>query len=66
MHERLHALGREDLRELAVGRGLAEVHALEARALVEAHLDGGGCAVLTSHQSVRIDAGKIISVDLSP
>ena len=36
------------------------------RALVEAHLDGGGCAVLTSHQSVRIDAGKITSVDLSP
>ena len=35
------------------------------RALVEAHLDGGGCAVLTSHQSVRIDAGKITSVDLS-
>jgi heme exporter protein A len=34
------------------------------RALIEAHLDGGGCAVLTSHQSIRIDAGKSTSIDL--
>jgi heme exporter protein A len=36
------------------------------RALVEAHLDSGGCAVLTSHQSLGLDTGKISSIDLSP
>jgi len=36
------------------------------RTLVEAHLDGGGCAVLTSHQSLGLDAGKISSIELSP
>jgi len=35
------------------------------RALIEDHLDGGGCAVLTSHQSVGIDADKLTSIDLS-
>lgn len=34
------------------------------RALIEEHLDGGGCAVLTSHQPLRIDAGKSASIDL--
>jgi len=33
-------------------------------ALIEAHLDSGGCAVLTSHQSVRLDARKSASIDL--
>lgn len=32
--------------------------------LIEEHLDGGGCAVLTSHQPVRIDAAKSTSLDL--
>jgi heme exporter protein A len=35
------------------------------RALVEAHLDRGGCAVLTSHQPLRLDAGKSDSIDLA-
>ncbi len=34
-------------------------------ALIEAHLDGGGCAVLTSHQSIHIDDGKSTSIDLA-
>ena len=33
-------------------------------ALIEAHLDDGGCAVLTSHQAIRIDASKSTSIDL--
>ncbi len=35
-------------------------------ALIEAHLDGGGCAVLTSHQPIHLDAGKSTSIDLAP
>jgi len=35
------------------------------RALIEDHLHGGGCAVLTSHQSVGIDADKLTSIDWS-
>ena len=35
------------------------------RALIEAHLDGGGCAVLTSHQPIHIDDGKSTSIDLA-
>ena len=34
-------------------------------ALLEAHLDGGGCAVLTSHQPIHIDAGRSTSIDLA-
>ena len=34
-------------------------------ALIEAHLDGGGCAVLTSHQPVHIDADRSTSIDLA-
>ncbi len=34
-------------------------------ALIGAHLDGGGCAVLTSHQPVHIDAGRSTSIDLA-
>jgi heme exporter protein A len=33
-------------------------------ALIEAHLDDGGCAVLTSHQPIHIDAGKSASISL--
>ncbi len=36
------------------------------QALLEAHLDDGGCAVLTSHQAIHIDAGKSTSIDLAP
>jgi heme exporter protein A len=36
------------------------------RALIEAHLDGGGCAVLTSHQPIRIDAAVSASIELAP
>ncbi len=35
------------------------------RALIEAHLDGGGCAVLTSHQAINLDAGRSASIDLA-
>lgn len=35
------------------------------RALIEAHLDGGGCAVLTSHQPIGIDADKSTSIHLT-
>jgi heme exporter protein A len=35
------------------------------RALIEDHLATGGCAVLTSHQAVGIDAAKLTSIDLS-
>ena len=34
------------------------------RALIEAHLDGGGCAVLTSHQAIDLDAGHSASITL--
>ncbi len=34
------------------------------RALVEAHLDDGGCAVLTSHQPIDIDAARSASIVL--
>ncbi len=34
------------------------------RALIEAHLDGGGCAVLTSHQPINLDAGRSASITL--
>ncbi len=34
------------------------------RALIEAHLDGGGCAVLTSHQAINLDAGRSASMTL--
>ncbi len=34
------------------------------RALIEAHLDGGGCAVLTSHQAINLDAGRSASITL--
>ncbi|MDX1432527.1 MAG: cytochrome c biogenesis heme-transporting ATPase CcmA [Gammaproteobacteria bacterium] len=33
-------------------------------ALVDAHLQRGGCAVLTSHQSIRLDAARCTSVEL--
>ena len=36
------------------------------RALIEAHLEDGGCAVLTSHQPIDLDAGKSTSIDLLP
>ena len=35
-------------------------------ALIERHLDGGGCAVLTSHQPIRIDAGRSAAIELGP
>ena len=35
------------------------------RALIEAHLDGDGCAVLTSHQPINLDAGRSASIDLA-
>jgi len=34
------------------------------RALIEAHLDGGGCAVLTSHQAINLDADRSASIEL--
>jgi heme exporter protein A len=34
------------------------------RALIEAHLDGGGCAVLTSHQPINLDAVHSASITL--
>ncbi|TFH47872.1 MAG: cytochrome c biogenesis heme-transporting ATPase CcmA [Lysobacterales bacterium] len=34
------------------------------RALIDAHLNDGGCAVLTSHQPIRIDAAKSASIEL--
>ena len=34
-------------------------------ALIEAHLVGGGCAVLTSHQAIHLDAGRSTSIDLA-
>jgi heme exporter protein A len=34
-------------------------------ALVEAHLDRGGCTVLTSHQPIHVDAGRSTSIDLT-
>jgi heme exporter protein A len=34
------------------------------RALIEAHLDGGGCAVLTSHQPINLDARRSVSIEL--
>ena len=34
------------------------------RALIEAHLERGGCAVLTSHQAIRLDAARCTSVEL--
>ena len=34
------------------------------RALIEAHLDDGGCAVLTSHQPINIDAARSASIVL--
>ncbi len=33
--------------------------------LIEAHLAGGGCAVLTSHQPIHLDAGRSASIDLA-
>lgn len=45
----------------ALDRGATDA----VRALIEAHLDRGGCAVLTSHQPIRIDAGKSTSIDLA-
>ncbi len=35
------------------------------RALIETHLERGGCAVLTSHQPIDIDAGKSASIELA-
>lgn len=35
-------------------------------ALIAAHLAGGGCAVLTSHQPIRIAAAVSASVELAP
>lgn len=34
------------------------------RTLIEAHLDGGGCAVLTSHQAINLDAHRSASIEL--
>ena len=34
-------------------------------ALIEAHLESGGCAVLTSHQPIHLDAARSASVDLA-
>lgn len=36
------------------------------RGLIDAHLERGGCAVLTSHQPVRLDAARSASIDLAP
>jgi len=33
--------------------------------LIDDHLQRGGCAVLTSHQSIRLDAGRCTSVELA-
>jgi heme exporter protein A len=35
------------------------------RGLIEGHLQRGGCAVLTSHQPIRIDAARSTSIDLA-
>lgn len=35
------------------------------RRLIAQHLDGGGCAVLTSHQPVGLDAARTASIDLA-
>lgn len=35
------------------------------RALIESHLAAGGCAVLTSHQPIGIEAGRSASIDLA-
>jgi heme exporter protein A len=34
------------------------------RGLIDTHLNDGGCAVLTSHQPIRIDAAKSASIEL--
>jgi heme exporter protein A len=34
------------------------------RALVATHLDRGGCAVLTSHQPIGLDAARTVGIDL--
>ena len=35
------------------------------RALIDTHLEAGGCAVLTSHQPLHLDAGRSSSIDLT-
>ena len=35
------------------------------QALLETHLAGGGCAVLTSHQPIRLDAARTSSIELA-
>lgn len=36
------------------------------RVLIHSHLDAGGCAVLTSHQPLQLDAARSASIELAP